>query len=80
MHWEVLKEDKASSTLCFCERMTTPDVRAEAFWGSTVITTEVAYLVFLESRLGLRYLAKRIGVALSLSIACLRYGKSSSSS
>ena len=66
--------------LGFCEWMTTPAVRAETFWGSTVITTEVACLVSLESRLGLMYLAERIGVPLSLPISCLRYGKSSSSS
>ena len=46
----------------------------------TVTTTGVACLVPLESLLGLTYLAERIGVALSLRIACLRYGKSSSSS
>ena len=49
--------------------MTTPEVRAETLRGSTVITTEVACLVSLESLLGLRYLAERIGVALSLRIA-----------
>jgi len=37
-------------------------------------------LVALESPSGLRYLAERIGVALSLRIACRIYGKSSSSS
>jgi len=57
LHWEVKEEEKASWTLRFCERMTTPDVRAETFCGSTVITTEVACLVSLESLLGLRYLA-----------------------
>jgi len=57
--------EKASSTLRFCERMTTPAVRVETCWGSTVITTEVACLVPLESLLGFRYLAERIGVALS---------------
>ena len=60
--------------------MTTPEVRAEMLWGSTLITTEVACLVSLESRLGFRYLAERTGVALSLRIACRIYGKSSSSS
>ena len=55
----MLKEKNASLTLRFCERMTTPEVRADTFWGSTVITTEVACLVSLESRLGLRYLAQR---------------------
>jgi len=60
--------------------MTTPEVRAETLWGSTVITTEVACLLSLESLLGLRYLAERIWVALSLRIACRIYGKSSSSS
>jgi len=60
--------------------MTTPEVTADTFWGSTVITTEVACLPALESLLGLRYLAERIGVALSLRIACRIYGKSSSSS
>jgi len=60
--------------------MTTPEVRAETLRGSTVITTEVACLVSLESRLGLRYLAERIWVALWLRIACRIYGKSSSSS
>jgi len=45
-----------------------------------VTTTEVACLVLRESRSGLRYLAERTGVALSLRIACLIYGKSSSSS
>jgi len=58
--------------------MTTPEVRAEALWGSTVMTTEVACLVSLESRLGLRYLAERIWVALSLRIACRICAKSSS--
>jgi len=71
---------EGKSTLRFCERMTTPTVRAETFRGSTVITTKVACLVSLVSRLGLRYLAERIGVALSLRIACRIYGKSSSSS
>ena len=60
--------------------MTTPDVRADTFWGSTVITTVVACLVSLETGLGLRFLAERIWVALSLRIACRIYGKSSSSS
>ena len=60
--------------------MTTPEVRAATCRGSTVTTTEVACLVPLESLLGLRYWAERIGVALSLRIACQRYGKSSSSS
>jgi len=60
--------------------MTTPELRAETLWGSTVITTEVACLVSLESLLELRYLAERIWVALSLRIACRIYGKSSSSS
>ena len=78
-HWEVLEEEKASSTFPFWERMTTPEVRADTLWGSTVITTEVACLVSLESLLGLRYLAERIWVALSLRIASRRYGKSSSS-
>jgi len=55
-------------------------VRADTFWGSTVRTTEVGCLVFLESRLGLRYLAERTGVVLSLRIACRIYGKTSSSS
>src|SRR5712691_10855550 len=60
--------------------MTTPEVRAETCWGSTVTTTEVACFVLREAPSGLRYRAERIGVALSLRIACLRYGKSSSSS
>jgi len=72
--------EKASSTLRFSESMTTPVVRVETCWGSTVTTTEVAWLVPLESLLGLRYLAERIGDALSLRIACQRNGKSSSSS
>jgi len=55
-------------------------VRGETCWGLMVTTTEVACLVPLDSRLGLRYWAERIGVALSLRIACLKYGKSSSSS
>jgi len=59
--------------------MTTPEVRVDTLWGSTVRTTEVACLVALESPSGLRYLAERIGVALSLRIACRIYGKSSSS-
>jgi len=57
LHWEVKEEEKASWTWRSCERMTTPDVRAETFCRSTVITTEVACLVSLESLLGLRYLA-----------------------
>ena len=67
-------------TLRFGERMTTPEVRVATFWRSTVTTTEVACLLPLESLLGLRYWAERIGVALSLRIARLRYGKSASSS
>jgi len=55
-------------------------VRAETLWGSTVITTEVACFVSLESLLGLRYLAERTWVALSLRIACRIYLQSSSSS
>ena len=43
-------------------------------------TTGVACLVPLESVLGLRDRAERIGVALSLRIACLTYGKSGYSS
>ena len=61
--------------------MTTPEVRAAPCWGLTVTNTgEVACLVPLESLLALRYRAERIRVTLSLRIARLRYGKSSSSS
>jgi len=60
--------------------MTTPEGRAATGWGSMLTTSGVACLVTLESLLGLRYQAERIGVALFLRIACLRYGKSSSSS
>jgi len=80
LDWEEQLAEKASSTLCFWKRMTTPEVRVETCWGLTVTTTQVACLVPLESLLRLRYRAERIGVALSLRIACLRYGKSSSSS
>ena len=58
----------------------TPAVRVATCWGSTVTTTEVTCLVPLECLLGLRYRAETIGVALWLRIACLRYGKRSSSS
>jgi len=80
LHWEERLAEKASSTLYFRERMTTHEVRAATCWGSTVTTTEVACLVPLESLLGLMYWAEEIAVALSLRIACLRYGKCSSSS
>ena len=78
LHWEECLAENASSTLHFWERMTTSEVRAATCWGWMVTTTEVACLVPLESLLGLRYQAERIGVAMSLRIACLRYGKSSS--
>ena len=54
-------------------------MRVKTYWGSTVTTTEVACLVFRECLLGLRYLAERIRVALSLRIACLTYWNNSSS-
>jgi len=57
-----------------------PELRADTCWRSMVTTTEVGCLVLQESQSGLRYLAERTGVALSLRIACLIYGKSSSSS
>jgi len=78
LHWEERLAEKGSSTLRFWQRMMTPEVRATTCWGSKVTTTKVACLVPLESLLGLRYRAERIGIALSLRIACLRYGKRSS--
>ena len=72
--------EKASSTSHFCERMKTLEVRVNTCWGWTVTTPEVACLVLRESQSGLRYLAERTGVALSLRIACLIFGKSYSSS
>ena len=75
LHWEEPLGDNASSTLGFCERMMMPGVRVATCWRSTVTTTEVACLVPRDTRLGLRYWAERIGVALSLRIAWLRYGR-----
>jgi len=66
LHWEVGLAEKASSTLRFCERMKTAEVRADTCSGSTVTTTKVACLALQESRSGLKYLAERTGVALPI--------------